>query len=272
MPPRIITLTTDFGLKDTYVAQMKASILSLNAKTVIVDITHEVEKFNIRQGSFVLASAIPFFPIGTIHVAVVDPGVGGCRRPIIIETKRSFMVGPDNGLMAQAANHEGILSIHEISNSRLTASRVSNTFHGRDVFAPAAAHLAKGEKVEEFGPKVKHALTPDFAKAKQDKDSLIGEVLYIDYFGNIITNISENDLNHFKSKSDIRFELSGQKFALKLSKTYADAKPQKPLALIGSHNYLEIAINQGNAAQELKAKTGDQIKIFLNPKTEWVQE
>ena len=261
MSTKIITLTTDFGLKDPYAAEMKAAILGICPNAVIVDITHEIEKFNIRTGAYVLASAVPYFPTGTIHVAVVDPGVGTQRRPILIQTQQGCFIGPDNGLLILAAENQGITSIHEITNPRLMLPRVSSTFHGRDVFAPAAAHLANGVHPTEFGPEIRDAVKPDFTKVMLRKGVMIGEVLHVDNFGNVITNISEKEIARIHTKDTVNVELPNQKLKLKLCKAYAEAKPREPLALIGSHNYLEIAINQGNAAAKFKIKLGDKIKL-----------
>jgi len=260
---KIITLTTDFGLKDPYVAEMKAAILGICPNAAIIDITHEIEKFSIRMGAYVLASAVPYFPKGTIHVAVVDPGVGTQRRPILIQTQQGFFIGPDNGLLILAAEHQGISRIHEITNSRFMLPRVSSTFHGRDVFAPAAAHLANGVQPTEFGPEIRDAVKPAFTKVTLRKDVLVGEVLHVDNFGNIMTNISEKEIARIRMKDVVNVELTNHKLKLKLCKAYGEATPQEPLALIGSHNYLEIAINQGNAAAEFKTKLGDKIKLSL---------
>jgi len=258
---KIITLTTDFGLKDPYAAEMKAAILGICPNAVIVDITHEIEKFNIRTGAYVLASAVPYFPTGTIHIAVVDPGVGTRRRPILIQTCQGFLIGPDNGLLTLAAENQGITSIHEVTNPRLMLPRVSSTFHGRDVFAPAAAHLANGAPLTGFGPEIRNAVKPDFTKVMLRKGVMIGEVLHVDNFGNIITNISEKETARIRTKDMVNVELPNRKFELKFCKAYAETKPREPLALIGSHNYLEIAINQGNAADKFKIKLGDKIKL-----------
>ena len=261
MSTKIITLTTDFGLKDPYAAEMKAAILGICPNAVIVDITHEIEKFNIRTGAYVLASAVPYFPTGTIHVAVVDPGVGTQRRPILIQTQQGCFIGPDNGLLILAAENQGITSIHEITNPRLMLPRVSSTFHGRDVFAPAAAHLANGAPLTGFGPEIRNAVKPDFTKVMLRKGVMIGEVLHVDNFGNIITNISEKEIARIHTNGMVNVELPNRKFELKFCKAYAETKPREPLALIGSHNYLEIAINQGNAAAKFKIKLGDKIKL-----------
>jgi len=259
--PRIITLTTDFGLKDPYVAEMKAAILRISATTVIVDVTHEIAQFNIRIGAYVLASATSYFPEGTIHVAVVDPSVGTRRRPILIQTQHGFFIGPDNGLLILAAERQGTRSIREITNKRLMLPQVSSTFHGRDVFAPAAAHLANGVAPAEFGPEICDAVKPDFTKVTLKEGVLVGEVLHVDNFGNIITNISKKDVSRIRAAGVVNVKLPSQELKLKFCKTYGEAKPQKPLALIGSHCYFEIAVNQGNAAEKFEARVGDKIRI-----------
>ena len=261
--PKIITLTTDFGLKDPYVAEMKAAILSISSDAAIVDVTHEIAPFNIRMGAYILASAAPYFPEGTIHVAVVDPGVGTKRLPILIQTGHSFFVGPDNGLLILAAEHQGIRCIHEIANPKLMLPQVSSTFHGRDVFAPTAAHLVNGVAPAEFGPEINDAVAPSFAKVTLRKGILVGEVLHVDNFGNIITNISSREEARIRGAGVVNVELRNQKLKLKFCMAYGGAKSQEPLALIGSHNYLEIALNQGNAAEKFKASPGDKIKISL---------
>jgi S-adenosylmethionine hydrolase len=263
MSTKIITLTTDFGLKDPYAAEMKATILGICPNAAIVDITHQIEKFNTRMGAYVLSSGAPYFPKGTVHLAVVDPGVGTRRRPILIQTQQGFFIGPDNGLLILAAENQGIRRVHEITNPRLMLPRVSSIFHGRDVFAPAAAHLANGVDPAEFGPEICDAAKPEFTKVTLRKDALVGEVLHVDDFGNIITNIGEKEIASIRTKDVVNVELSNKKWKLKLCKAYGEAKPQEPLALIGSHNYLEIAINQGDAAAEFKTKPGDKIKISL---------
>ena len=260
----MITLTTDFGLKDPYAAEMKAVILGISPNAVIIDITHEVAKFNVRMGAYVLSSAAPYFPKGTIHVAVVDPGVGTQRRPILIQTKQGFFVGPDNGILVMATENQGIKCIYEITNPKFMLSKVSSTFHGRDVFAPAAAHLAGRVNPAEFGPEIHEITKPEFAKVTKRKNVLFGEVLHVDNFGNIITNVRETELARIRVKERVNVELPDQKLKLKFCRAYADAKPQQPLALIGSHSYLEIAMNQGDAAAEFNTKVGDKVTVSLS--------
>jgi S-adenosylmethionine hydrolase len=258
----IITLTTDFGLKDPYVAEMKAVILSICPNAQIVDITHQIEKFNIRVGSYTLACATPYFPKGTIHVAVIDPSVGTKRRPLLIETEKDFFIGPDNGVLALAAKAQEIRHVYEISNRNFMLPKVSNTFHGRDIFAPAAAHIANGVPPSELGPEVEDIVVPEFAKLAKKKNAVVGEVLHVDSFGNIITNFEEKELKLMGISDTVNVKLKNRLLKLKLCKAYAETPPKQPLATIGSHNFLEIAINQGNAAEKFKAKTGDKITLY----------
>jgi len=262
MPRPVITLTTDFGLKDAYVAEMKAVILGIYANATIVDITHEIEKFNIRMGAYILASASPYFAEGTIHLAVVDPGVGTQRQAILIQTKHAYFVGPDNGVLALAANSQNIEHIYEISNRKLMLPKTSSTFHGRDIFAPATAHLANGTSPEEFGQEISEIVTPEFAKIIRRKNMLVGEAIHIDDFGNIITNFGEKELELMNARAIINAKLEGIRQKLKLCKVYAEVEPQKPLAIIGSHNFLEISINQGSATKYFKIKVGDKVTLY----------
>ncbi len=253
-------MTSDFGLKDPYAAEMKAAVINICPDCTIIDVTHLVNKFDVRAGAFALASAVPHFPEGAIHVAVVDPSVGANRRPIAIETNHGYFVGPDNGLLVLPAERQGIKRIHEITSRRFMQLHVSSTFHGRDIFAPVAGHLANGVKIEELGPQIIELVRPKFTVIERSKDALVGEVLHVDDFGNIITNLHSRDIASFRGAA-VRVELSGVIVELRISRAYADAKPQEALALIGSHNYLEIALNQGDAAAKYSAKAGDKISI-----------
>jgi len=262
----IITLLSDFGLKDPYVAEMKAVILSIHPQARIVDITHEIEKFNTCLGAFVLASVTPYFPAGTIHVAVVDPGVGTKRRPIIVETKRSYYVGPDNGLLMLAAQKEGVGHVYHANNPQYMLPKVSRTFHGRDIFAPVAAHLARGSPPSEFGPEIQDYVFPKFAKPRVRKGELLGEVLHIDDFGNIVSNISAEDLEKMgiREGCSLRVKLDGDTLTLKLCSAYGEVPAETALAIIGSGDFLEISINQGSASRTFKVKNGDPVCVSLN--------
>ncbi|MEM3536715.1 MAG: SAM-dependent chlorinase/fluorinase [Candidatus Bathyarchaeia archaeon] len=258
----IITLTTDFGLRDPYVAEMKAVILSISPKATIVDISHEVEKFNIRMGAYLLASAAPYFPKGTIHVAVVDPGVGTKRRSLLIETEKDFFIGPDNGVLALASRIQGIKHVYEILNPKVMLSKISGTFHGRDIFAPAAAHLANGKQPADFGTEIRQITTPKFARIVKRRDAVIGEVIHVDGFGNVVTNFSKEELKLMNVSGVVDVKLKDKRMKLKLCKAYAEVAPQKPLAIIGSHDFLEISVNRGNAAKTFGIKSGDKVVLY----------
>jgi len=262
MPTKIITLTTDFGLKDPYAAEMKAVILSISPKTKTVDITHKIEKFNIRMGAYTLAAACPYFPKGTIHVAVIDPSVGTKRKAILIQTRNSYFIGPDNGVLVLAAKSQGIKHIYRIENPKFMLSRISNTFHGRDVFAPAAAHLANGILPSDFGTEIHKIVIPKFAKITKTKTTLTGEIIHIDGFGNIITNLREKDLELMGIKKTVNLKIKNTRLKLKLCKAYSEVKAQQPLAIIGSHNFLEISMNQGNAAENFQTRVGDKVTLY----------
>lgn len=254
----MITLTTDFGYQDPYVAEMKGVIFTINPEAKIVDITHDVEKFDVRMGAFILASASQYFPKGTTHLAVVDPGVGIARRAILIETKEGFLVGPDNGVLVLAAQKQGIKRVFQVVNPKFMLPKVSFTFHGRDIFAPAAAFLDKGVVPEEFGPEIIDLTTPSYATVDRKGESLNGEVLHIDGFGNIITNINERLVTTSRT---LEISLPNATLQLAFIQAYAEAKPKEPLALMGSHGFLEIALNQGSAAEKFGAKIGDAVKV-----------
>jgi S-adenosylmethionine hydrolase len=263
--PSVVTITTDFGSKDPYVAEMKAVILRISPNTTIVDITHEIEKFNVRMAAYTLACAAPYFPDGTIHVAVIDPHVGTERRALVIKTRNAFYVGPDNGVLALAATNEGIKHVFKITNRRFMLLRISNTFHGRDIFAPVAAHLANETKPREFGPEIRRISTPEFARVARKKNALIGEVLHVDGFGNIITNFKRGQLDSIGIKGAVAIGTKNRNVTLRLCKAYAEVKKKEPLAVFGSQNFLEISVNQGNAAAIFKVKDGDKITL-LRPK------
>lgn len=263
MTTPIITLLSDFGLKDPYVVEMKAVILTINPEARIIDINHSIEKFNIKMGAFMLASATRYFPKGTIHVAVVDPSVGTKRRDLLVETHRAFYIGPDNGILMLAAQREGIRHVYRITNSKFMLPDVSFTFHGRDVFAPAAAHLAKGTEPTNFGQETKKYLVPEFAKPDVKMTALYAEVLHIDDFGNIITNVSKEDLEKtgIRKNSRLQVKIGRKAIRTKFCSAYGEAPEKTPLVLLGSHNFLEVAVNQGNAAKKFNARIGDTITV-----------
>ncbi len=263
MRANVITLLTDFGSKDPYVAAMKGVIISIAPHVRLVDITHEISKFNVIEGAFVLASAAKYFPKGTIHVGVVDPGVGTKRRAIIVSTKSYLFVGPDNGLLMLAANNEELLGVYEIVNPKYMLRDISSTFHGRDIFAPVAAHLANGVQPEEIGKKVEDYVKLPFPEPKVREYQVSGRVIYIDGFGNIVTNICREIINELGIKKGdiIHVKIGEHVLRLPFYKSYGYVQKGELLALIDSYNMLEIAVNMGNAAKRLKINVGDEVCI-----------
>jgi len=262
--PEIITLTTDFGLSDPYVSAMKGVILSVNPRANVIDISHDIRPQQVLQAAFITQSAWPYFPPGAVHVAVVDPGVGTERRAIAIETPDGRFVGPDNGVLSavlpDAARPdmgpdavglpEGYTAV-EITNRQYMREQVSATFHGRDVFAPAAAHLSLGVPLDELGPRVDRIIAlPPLRARRNDAGEIAGRVVHIDRFGNVVTDIRDEDL----PRDPIEVAIGGQRVR-GLVRTYAEA--QSLSALIGSSGYLEIALPNGSAAQQLGVDISD---------------
>ena len=262
MKRRIVTLLTDFGTKDPYVASMKGVILGINSGCTLIDISHEVSPHDIREGALILANAYSTFPKGTIHLAVVDPGVGSARKAILLVTKNYFFVGPDNGLLSLAAEKDKVKKAIVLSNRSFFRSSVSTTFHGRDVFAPIAGHLSAGKKSELFGRNIRFWTKLDFGKAQIVKGDLTGEIAHIDTFGNIVTNVSQQDLNHFAKKRAIVISI-GKREIRGLKKSYWEARKGELLALIGSGDFLEISVREGDAQKALKSRQGDKVRIRL---------
>ncbi len=258
----IITLLTDFGTKDHYVASMKGTILNINPQCTLIDITHHVNPHDIREGAFILANAYSAFPKGTIHLSVVDPGVGGPRKPILLVTANYFFVGPDNGLFTIALKREKVEKVVALTNPKYFLSHMSNTFQGRDLFAPAAAYLSLGVKPKAFGPELDSWVELDFEKPRIREGRLIGKIFHIDTFGNLISNIDEKQL--FLYVKDHSFVIrTGRRAIQGLKKGYWEGKGNEPMALIGSGGFLEISIREGNAQKILKLKKGDQILIEI---------
>jgi S-adenosylmethionine hydrolase len=258
---RIVTLLSDFGNRDQYVSEMKGTILSLCPSATIVDISHEIEKFNIRMGAFVLAVASTYFPAGTVHVAVVDPGVGGQRRDLLIETQRAVYIGPDNGILLPAALRDGVKEIHSIENRQFMRSPVSSTFHGRDVFAFAAGRIACGAGASEVGPRVSDPVSVTLLGGETSSETIGCEVLAIDSFGNIATTASEKDLERsgVKFRDEVVMQTRRRKYRLSVGRTYSDTAEGRPVLLVGSYGLLEVAINKGNAAKRFHLSAGDPL-------------
>lgn len=260
----LVSLLTDFGLMDPFVAEMKAVILSICPEARIVDITHQVEKFDIRMGSFLLASAAPYFPSGVVHVAVVDPGVGSERRPIVVQTRRGFFVGPDNGLLIPAAKLEGIVHVYELTNRSLMRDKISATFHGRDIFAPAGAHLACGFSPKDCGPEITDYVKPSYAQPKLEGAAAICEVFHIDGFGNVVTNLSHQHLSKLNLRFGEKISLSmdRRRFSARFVRTYSDLRGSELGVLVGSHGFLEIACREKSAAKRIRARRGSGLRVY----------
>jgi len=258
---RILSLLTDFGLTDPFVAEMKASVLSICPEVRIIDITHQVEKFNVGMGSFLLACAAPNFPAGTVHVAVVDPGVGSERRPILVEGRRSFFVGPDNGLLIPAARSDGILHVYELTNRALMSPRVSATFHGRDIFAPVAAHVACGTAPKDCGRQISDYVKAAFSEPTIETGRVIAEVIHVDSFGNIVTNLKREHIKNVAFGERIALSVGHHKISARYIGSYSDLRGRELGFLVGSHGYVEIACREGNAAKRVGARSGVGVRV-----------
>ncbi len=261
MKKGIITITTDFGTKDAYVGVMKGVILSINPDVQLVDITHEIEPGDILEAAFLLKDAYQYFPKGTVHIAVVDPGVGGSRRPIAIKTDNFFFVGPDNGLFWPIISGEDALVVH-LTNKRYFLPDISDTFHGRDIFAPVAAYISKGVDLLDMGVPIRDPVKIEIKKPTILKEHIIGTIVRVDRFGNLITNISKKDIIRcFGKVEDLEVELGNRKIK-GIRKTYSDVPSGQLLALIGSSGLLEVSVNRGSA-YEFFGKKAKELEVHV---------
>ncbi len=261
MASSIITLLTDFGLQDPFVGIMKGVILKIHPAATIVDLTHGVPPQNVLAGALILKQAVPFFPRGSIHVVVVDPGVGSNRRGLLVETQTHFFVGPDNGLLSLAAPEEEVVRIVHLTNPRFFLSPPSSTFHGRDVFAPVAAYLSAEVTPTELGPQVATMEKLCVPLPRQEKTQVVGEVIYIDHFGNLITNIPEHAFLPFPR--DRLFINIGQTQIRGLSFTYTAVTEGEFVAVVNSWGYLEIAARNDSAAGRTGSSVGEPVRVTL---------
>ena len=257
-PTGIITLMTDFGLRDPYVAMMKGVILSMNPEATIVDVSHQIRAGSIFQGALVIRETYPFFPPGTVHVAVVDPSVGSNRRLMALEADNHFFVGPDNGIFWPIMQEHGMSRVVHLNEDRYFLPDVSYTFHGREVFAPVAAHLTLGVALDSLGSPMEGPVALTIPVVGEKEGVLYGEIVRVDNFGNLITNIHQQVLEEFLASAAPAIEIKNltiRKFGL----TYADVEEGEPLALINSSRYLEIAVNLGRASDYLEKASGEII-------------
>ena len=271
--PPITTLTTDFGTADGYVAAMKGVMLGINPGLTLVDVSHEVPPQNVAHGAFVLAGAVRHFPAGAVHLAVVDPGVGGRRKPLLLVTPDASYVAPDNGLLTHALARYGSghdpraewlspicaplpprCRAFELANPRYRLADVSHTFHGRDVFAPAAAYLSVGVPPEEFGPPVGEMIWLNVPPPAEGDGEIEGRVVHVDRYGNLISNISLDD----GGAGGVVVEMEGLRVE-GLSRSYEEA--DGVLAIVGSHGTVEIAVRGGSAARQFGAGVGARVRV-----------
>jgi len=259
----IITLTTDFGLADHFVGTMKGVILNIAPHARIVDISHEAPAWEIPDGAFTIAQAYSYFPKKTIHVIVVDPGVGSARRPILVETPNHFFIAPDNGVLSMVFAREERLKVRHITADKLFLKPTSRTFHGRDVFSPVAAHLASGVPPARVGRQIDDFLRLSFHKpSRTGKRVWTGTILHVDRFGNLITNLHAGDFPRLAAGEG--FELSvGLEKLTHLAATFSDGEPGELLVIAGSSGYLEIAVNQASAARRLGCGSGAPVELTV---------
>ena len=259
MPPSIITLTTDFGRTDTYIAQMKGVILSINPAATIVDVTHEIPPQDIRRGAQALGEMWQAFPAGTIHVAVIDPGVGTSRGMLAAKCADRVFVLPNNGLLSHVLRSNSSDEIVELQNATYWRTSVSCVFHGRDIMAPVAAHLSLGVRVSKLGPAATDIILLDCPQPQLEDRQLIGQIISIDHFGNLITNIEVTHLRRLPTTDIIvrcsRHQIDG------ISQTYGTHPSGTLVAVLGSQGQLELAIVNGNAAEQLGAQPSDIVAV-----------
>ena len=261
MPSSIITLTTDFGLADHYAGVMKGVILRICPRARIVDITHECRAFDISEAAFTIAQAYPYFPPRTVHVVVIDPGVGTLRRPILVEAAGQFFVGPDNGVFAFILSEEKH-KVRVVSNAKYFLATVSHTFHGRDVFAPVGAHLASGVQPARMGKLVEDYLRPQSLKPERTaRRGWTGTVLKVDRFGNLITSFLASE---FPRALEEPFEMTvGLRTVNRLAANYQQCGPGEVFAIVGSSGYLEVSAGQAPAAKILGVAAGAPIELTI---------
>jgi len=257
----IVTLTTDFGLADHYVGAMKGVILGICPRAAIVDISHDVKPFQISEGAYLIAQASPCFPAKTVHVVVVDPGVGTARRPILVEAGGQFFVAPDNGVLAMICDAQPHKA-RVIANQRYFRRPVSRTFHGRDIFAPAAAHLAAGVPPARLGKRIEDYLRPGFLKPQRSgKRTWAGQILHIDRFGNIVTNFRASDFPDLETRS-ISLAIGPRQVSV-VTRSYAETGAGELFLIVGSSGYVEVSVNQASAARVIGCETGAPAELTI---------
>ena len=261
----LVALFTDFGSGDPYVAQLKGAIKTIQPECEILDLSHENEAFDISAASYLLAKSTRTLPAGTVIVAVVDPGVGSSREGLAVRTQSGrIYVAPDNGILTEVLAREGLSEARYLQNQKLNLpGSSSSTFHARDIFGPAAAHLVSGVSLESCGPKADKMVRLPRPVATVMANQAKGQVLYIDHYGNILTNIPGSELSKLKPGQLLSLTLHGKNLSVPFLRTYAEGPADRPFALINSDGELEIAITKGHAAKDLGAKVGDPVVLKL---------
>ncbi len=263
-PSPLIAFITDFGLKDPYAGIVKGVIAGINPSVRVIDITHEIPPQDITTAALMLKTAFGYFPPGTIFLAVVDPGVGSDRRAIILTLDHYTFVGPDNGLLTGVLEHgeHRKTACWYIEDKEYFLKQISSTFHARDIFGPVAAHLSLGVKPDEFGPACSAPVMPDWPQPVSEPGLVRGIVIYVDTFGNLVTNIPADALHGKNYESSVRYAyVKDSGIAIPVAITYADVEPGQPLCVEGSFGLVEIAVNQGNAAEMFNANRGDTVEL-----------
>jgi len=274
----VISLTTDFGTQDGYVGVMKGVMAGIAPNATFVDISHEIPPQDVRSTAYVLWTMLPYFPEKSVHLVVVDPGVGTSRRPIAAKTPWGLLVGPDNGVFSYVWHAAPPEMIVELASSDYQLGAVSATFHGRDIFAPAAAYLAAGVPLPKFGAEIKDPVRLPLPRLEITDGALHGEILYIDHFGNVITSIGrlvwEGDYLHldaaFGAAQPLMLRASGVNVRAAgrdlgpIRRTYGEVNPGDPLALIGSEGMLELAVSHGRGGDTLGVNVGDTVSVFVD--------
>jgi len=266
MPRPIITLTTDFGLNDHFVGAMRGVLLGIVPEAQIVDISHAVQAFDILDGALTISHAYSYFPEGTVHLVVVDPGVGTARRPIILAGARHRFVAPDNGVLSLIYEREQRISVRHVTAEHYFLQPRSNTFHGRDIFSPVAGYLAKGVDPERFGDELTDYVRFSFPRPKPvAENTLRGVVLKVDRFGNLVTNIAPTDIPNLFEEAPPAFRIAvGTKGQVtRICANYAEGGPGEAFGILGSMGFLEIATNRGSAYQLLGAGKGSEVNVVI---------
>ncbi len=259
--PITITLTTDFGNSDQYVSAMKAVILGINPEVRLVDVSHEIPPQDIMAAAWVLKNSAFLYPAGTIHLVVVDPGVGTDRNPVAVRIGEQLFVGPDNGLFSLIADRDPYDAVL-LDDHTYWRSECSSTFHGRDIFAPVAAHLSRGLPLHDLGSSLQELITYHWALPIADEEGIQGWVVHIDHYGNLITNISEDMVRKMAGTHAVKV-YAGSTIIKKLSETFADVAEGEASAVIGSSGMLEIIVNKGNASRFLSVEKGAPVTVLV---------